>query len=57
LNYFEGVLNKNNHAMLLSSSMENYKKSQAWHRYMDFKECGTISELNDDNTGEILFRK
>ena len=57
LNYFEKYLNINNHTMLLSSSMENNKKAQAWHRHMGFKDCGSIYEINDDNTDEVFFKK
>lgn len=57
LNYFEKYLNKNNHTMLLSSSMENNKNAQEWHRHMNFNDCGLITEINDDNTGEVFFRK
>ena len=57
LNYFELYLSDNNHTMLFSSSMENAKETQAWHKHMGFKECGFISEINDDNTGEVFFRK
>ena len=57
LNYFEQYLFVNNHKMLFSSSMENAKEAQAWHRHMGFKDCGTISEINDDDTGEVFFRK
>jgi len=56
-NYFEHLLVKNNHTMLLSSSMENNKKAQSLHRHIGFKDCGTISEITDDNTGEIFFKK
>ena len=51
LNYFEQHLSDNNHIMLFSSSMENAKEAQAWHKHMGFIECGFISEINDDNTG------
>ncbi len=57
LNYFEQYLSDNNYSMLFSSSMENAKEAQAWHKHMCFKECGFISEINDDNTGEVFFRK
>lgn len=57
LNYFERYLSDNNHTMLFSSSMENAKEAQAWHKQMGFKEYGLISEINDDNTGEVFFRK
>ncbi len=57
LNYIEQYLNKNNHTILLSSSMENNKKAQAWHRHMGFIDCGKISEITDDNTDEVFFRK
>ncbi len=57
LNYFKQYLSDNNYTMLFSSSMENAKEAQAWHKYMGFKECGFISEINDDNTGEVFFRK
>jgi len=55
--YFEQYLCENNHTILLSSSMENNKNAQVWHKYMGFKDCGTIAEINDDNTGEVFFRK
>ncbi len=57
LNYFKQYLSDNNYTMLFSSSMENAKEAQAWHKHMGFKECGFISEINDDNTGEVFFRK
>lgn len=57
LNYLEQNLNRNNHTMLLSSSMENNREAQEWHKHMGFKECGFISEINDDNTGEVFFKK
>ena len=57
LNYFEQYLSNNNYTLLFSSSMENAKEAQAWHRHMGFKDCGIISEINDDNTGEVFFKK
>lgn len=57
LNYFEQCLSDNNYMMLFSSSMENAKEAQEWHRHMGFKDCGTIAEINDNNTGEVFFRK
>ena len=57
LNYFKQYLSDNNYTMLFSSSMENAKEAQAWHKHMGFKECGFISEINDDNTSEVFFRK
>ena len=57
LNYFEQYLIENNHFILLSSSMENNINAQDWHRHMGFKDCGIISEINDDNTGEVFFKK
>ncbi len=57
LNYFEQHLKNNNHAMFLSSSMENNTRAQAWHKHMGFKDCGIISEINDDDTGEMFFKK
>ena len=53
----EQFLNKNNHIMLLSSSIEKNINAQVWHRHMGFKDCGKNSEINDDNTGEIFFKK
>lgn len=48
---------KGKNDVLFSSSKENAKEAQAWHKHMGFKECGLISEINDDNTGEVFFRK
>ncbi len=50
------LLNKGN-VVLFSSSEENAINAQAWHRYMGFKDCGSISDINDDNTGEVFFKK
>ena len=55
--YFEQYLSENNQTILLSSSMENNENAQALHIHMGFKECGTIAEINDDNTGEVFFKK
>ncbi|MCJ7801659.1 MAG: GNAT family N-acetyltransferase [Candidatus Marinimicrobia bacterium] len=55
--FLENYLIENNNEQLISSSMENAKDARAWHQHMGFKVCGTIAEINDDNTGEVFFKK
>ena len=57
LDYLEKFLITKGYNDLFSSSEENAKEAKAWHRHMDFKDCGSILEINNDNTGEIFFKK
>ncbi|NHZ85563.1 MAG: GNAT family N-acetyltransferase [Planctomycetia bacterium] len=50
------LLNKGN-VILFSSSEENAINAQAWHRHMGFKDCGSISGINYNNTSEVFFKK
>ena len=57
LKFLEDYLTQSNEKTLFSSSMENALKSQAWHKKMGFKETGIIHNINDNNIGEVFFRK
>jgi len=55
--FLEAYLIKNKYTQIISSSMENAKDAQAWHKHMGFNKCGLISEINADKIGEVFFRK
>lgn len=57
LKYLEIYLMNNDQSVLFSSSMENAMEAQTWHRKMGFSESGLIHNINEDNIGEIFFRK
>ena len=45
------------HTVLLSSSQADEPSPQAWHRHMEFEECGILSGINAGGVGEVFFRK
>ncbi|EJT6495295.1 GNAT family N-acetyltransferase [Clostridium perfringens] len=58
LNFLEEYLKKEkNSAFLLSSSMTDATKAQKWHIRRGFEECGFITSINENNVGEVFFRK
>jgi GNAT superfamily N-acetyltransferase len=57
LQFLESYLRDGGHATLYSSSQADEPEPQAWHRHMDFEECGIINGINDGGVGEIFFRK
>jgi GNAT superfamily N-acetyltransferase len=57
LTFLEGHLVKTGYDVLYSSSEAGEPEPQAWHRHMGFKDCGVITEMNDEGASEILFRK
>lgn len=57
LEFLENDLKRTNEKALFSSSMENATKSQAWHKKMGFVETGIIHNINDNEIGEVFFRK
>ena len=57
LYHLEKFLLKGENYVLFSSSEENAKEAQAWHKQMGFKKCGLISEINYGDNGEVFFRK
>ena len=56
LRFIETVLRNAGHDTLYSSSQADEPEPQAWHRYMDFEECGFIAGIND-GIGEVFFHK
>lgn len=50
-------LKKKGYVALLSSSQTNEVTPQAWHVHMGFKTNGIIENIDDDNIGEIVYRK
>ena len=57
LAFIETFLRNKDHRALYSSSQADEPEPQAWHRHMEFEECGFIAGINDDNIGEVFFRK
>ena len=58
LNFLEGYLKKEkNSKFLLSSSMTDATKAQKWHIRRSFEESGFITSINENNVGEVFFRK
>lgn len=58
LNFLEEYLKKEkNSEFLLSSSMTDTTKAQKWHIRRGFEECGFITSINENNVGEVFFRK
>ncbi len=57
LSFLEEFLRSRGHDQLFSSSQANEPEPQAWHRSVEFVECGIISGLNEGGIGEIFFRK
>jgi len=57
LKFLESRLIEMNEKVLFSSSMETAVKAQKWHKKMGFSETGTIHNINNNNVGEVFFRK
>ncbi|MGU8984642.1 GNAT family N-acetyltransferase [Clostridium perfringens] len=58
LNFLEEYLKKEkNSEFLLSSSMTDATKAKKWHIRRGFEECGFITSINENNVGEVFFRK
>ena len=57
LKFLENHLIKLNAKVVFSSSMETALKAQEWHNKMGFSKTGTIHNINDNNVGEVFFRK
>lgn len=57
LTHLEKYLSANNHNVLFSSSEKTAIEAQAWHRRMGFEDSGEIIKINDDNIGELFFKK
>ncbi len=57
LRYLEGILCRQGHKTLYSSSQANEPEPQAWHRHIGFQECGFIAGINEGGIGEVFFRK
>lgn len=57
LESLESFLRERGHRVLLSSSMADAAKAQAWHRKMGFEECGFLAGVNAGGIGEVFFRK
>jgi ribosomal protein S18 acetylase RimI-like enzyme len=56
LGFVEKHLVKNGYRMMLSSSVENEKEPQEWHRKMGFKRCGYLDGIQKEGK-EVFFRK
>ena len=57
LAFLEHELRDRGHSFLLSSSQQNEPEPQAWHQRMGFRTCGSLSEINEDGSDEVFFRK
>lgn len=57
LEFLESFLREGGHRVLLSSSMADAAKAQAWHRKRGFEECGFLAGVNAGGIGEVFFRK
>ncbi|MDX1545754.1 MAG: GNAT family N-acetyltransferase [Rhodothermales bacterium] len=57
LSYVEQEVAARGHRVLYSSSQADEAAPQAWHRHMDFEECGFLSGVNAGGVGEVFFRK
>jgi L-amino acid N-acyltransferase YncA len=42
---------------LYSSCVTGEQEPQEWHRSHGFEDCGYLAQINQDNQGEIFFRK
>lgn len=57
LEFLENDLRQKGYAALLSSSQTNEPEPQAWHVHMGFRTNGIIENIDDENIGEVVFRK
>ena len=57
IQFLGDYLIKNGQKVLYSSSQVNEPEPQAWHRKVGFKECGYIAGINEEDIGEVFFRK
>lgn len=57
LKYLNEYLCFRGYRILLSSTVVIEPEPQEWHRKMGFEECGVITGINQDGTGELFFRK
>ncbi len=57
LHFLEAFLRRKGYRWLYSSSQANEPEPQAWHRHMEFQECGFIAGINHGEVGEVFFRK
>jgi hypothetical protein len=57
LNFILAYLSENNHQWLYSSSQADESEPQAWHRHMDFQDCGIITGINEGGVSEVFFRR
>ncbi len=57
LEFLEKHLVSSGRTRLYSSSTVDESEPQAWHRHMGFKDCGIIAGMNEQDVGEVIFRK
>ena len=57
LSFLENYLKNQGQFILFSSSMENATEAHTWHRKMGFIDSGSVLNINENNVGEIFFRK
>jgi GNAT superfamily N-acetyltransferase len=57
LDFTLAYLSENNHEWLYSSSQVDESEPQAWHRHMDFQDCGIITGINEGGVSEVFFRR